>query len=103
MVLPIVSMSVTHYVCVPAINLNVHGNASAGLGLASDAHYSSVTSFDLRGSWVKLPLKYHSSCSVFSMWEHCIPLGENVDEDAVTSGKLEAGFEPGGWKLCCGQ
>jgi hypothetical protein len=61
MVLPIVSMSVTHYVCVPAINSNVHCKASAGLDLARDVHYSSVTSFDLRGSWVKLPVKYHSS------------------------------------------
>jgi hypothetical protein len=33
----------------------------------------------------------------------CIPLVGNMDEAAVTSGKLAAGFEPGGWKLCCEQ
>lgn len=68
MVLPTVSMSLTPNVCVPAVILTVHGNASAGLDLTRDVHYSSVTSFDLRGSWVKVPVKYHSSCSAFSLW-----------------------------------
>jgi hypothetical protein len=68
MALPIFSMSVTNYVCVPAISLTVRGKASAGLDLTHDAHYNSVTSFDLRGSRVKLPVKYHSSCSAFSLW-----------------------------------
>lgn len=68
----VVSMSLNPFICVSVTNFRVQVSAIIDIGLRHHLHYSSVTSFDLRESRVKLPEKYHASCRMLSLVLHCL-------------------------------
>lgn len=113
--LSLVSMSLNTFICISVTNFRVQVSDITGICFRHNLFYSSVTSFDLWRSRVKLSEKDRASCSMLSLVLHClpshswpsmynilIPVEGSMAEAAVTSGKLAAGFKPGGRKLCCG-